>query len=102
MKNLITTFPQDQQANLNAAADSWRLPYWDWAAKKNDGGSINFNVPNILKQPTIQVITPTGPQTFNNPTYKFSTPNGQLFRDLGIHGDDQEGVPSFVSSLESR
>lgn len=48
MNNLIPQYPQYPQSNqapLKVACDTWRLPYWDWAAKKpQPSGNSNYSV----------------------------------------------------------
>jgi tyrosinase len=90
---VIPTFPADQQAELTAAANAWRLPYWDWAEKKSRGSSPpDYNVPLIVLPKTIKVTTPTGQTTINNPMYDFTTP--KPMGDYGVNSLlDIEGIP---------
>lgn len=81
---IIPTFPANQQADLTAAANTWRLPYWDWAAKKVRGSSEpDYAVPLIVLNETIEVSTPTGQSTIKNPMYSFTTP--QPMGDYGVN-----------------
>ncbi|TAQ87719.1 hypothetical protein B7494_g3943 [Chlorociboria aeruginascens] len=48
-------------ALYQTAADNFRIPYWDWAAV--------MQLPDVVSQPTVQINTPTGLQTVNNPLY---------------------------------
>jgi len=81
-EEVIPTFPADQQANLTAAANAWRLPYWDWAATKVRGSSEpDYTVPLIVLKKSIEVSTPTGQTTIKNPMYSFTTP-----RPMGDYG----------------
>ena len=54
-----------QKATYQAAAQKFRMPYWDWAA--------NATIPDVVNTPRISINTPTGRQTVDNPlyTYKF-------------------------------
>lgn len=45
------------------AADKLRIPYWDWASIPE--------IPPVLNQPNIQIKTPTGEQTVNNPLFQY-------------------------------
>ncbi len=85
-------FDQSQWPELRAAADSWRLPYWDWAARKPDwhdpNGKYGPNVPYIVTQPKVEVRSRTGTVIADNPMWKYSLfqkPNASVtFGDLGI------------------
>jgi len=64
-------FPPGQQRDMFIqAADKLRLPYWDWAVSPPSGQNV---VPEVLSQDLIQVFTPSGTQTIDNPLafYKF-------------------------------
>lgn len=39
------------------------MPYWDWAASPE--------MPPVLSQPTVQIETPAGDQTVNNPLFQY-------------------------------
>jgi tyrosinase len=81
---IIPSFPADQQDELTDAANAWRLPYWDWAAKKSRCSSQpEYNVPLIVLPKTIQVNTPSGQTTINNPLYDFTTP--KPMGDYGVN-----------------
>jgi hypothetical protein len=81
---IIPSFPANQQAELTAAANAWPLPYWDWAAKKSrDSSEPDYNVPLIVLPKNIQVSTPTGQTTINNPMYDFTTP--KPMGDYGVN-----------------
>lgn len=94
MKNLVPGYPQSDQARLNAACDSWRLPYWDWAAKKpQPSGNPNYGVPQIVTLPTVDVFPSSGGvQNVPNPMYKFTMPGGQDMGQQGI-GQPSLGIP---------
>ena len=92
MKNLVQQYPQSDQAHLNAACDSWRLPYWDWPAKKpQPSGQPNYSVPQIATLPTLDVIPPSGGvENLPNPMYKFTMPKGET---MGQHGIGNLNLP---------
>jgi tyrosinase len=50
------------------AAAALRLPYWDWAASPPSGEN---STPMQLTASKIQVITPNGTQTIDNPLYSY-------------------------------
>ena len=50
------------------AAQTWRLPFWDWDAHPD--------MPLIATSPTAEIDTPDGGKfQDNNPMYKFIIPN---------------------------
>lgn len=55
------------------AANSFRIPYWDWAT--------DSNLPPATTWPEITVNTPEGEQTIPNPLYSFTWPNFPLDHD---------------------
>ncbi|KZS90419.1 Di-copper centre-containing protein [Sistotremastrum niveocremeum HHB9708] len=81
--DIIPSFPQNQQADLLAAAQTWRFPYWDWAAKKSRPGfkAPNYDVPLLVKSANVDVLSSTGKQTIANPLYSFKTKT-----PMGKHG----------------
>jgi tyrosinase len=80
---VIPSFPKDKQAELTAAANAWRFPYWDWAAKKvrDPSKPAGYYVPLIVENKMINVVTPLGPTIIPNPMYAFTTPF-----PMGTHG----------------
>ena len=94
MKKLVPQYPQSDQARLNAACDSWRLPYWDWAAQKPQARrNPNYSVPRIVTLPRLDVLAPSGKvENVANPMYKFAMPDGQTMGDQGI-GNPSLGIP---------
>lgn len=74
---------------LNNAADKWRLPFWDWAAKGPDKKTGTYKVPHIAYGTTVKVFRPDGQsETPQNPMYSYS-PSG-AFKDLGVNLDSDE------------
>jgi tyrosinase len=76
VQEVIPTFDTSQHDTLKAEARKWRLPYWDWAAKKQrtDVDEKDYDVPLILKEPTVKVFTFTGEDDIPNPFFQFTTP----------------------------
>ncbi|KAL0254953.1 hypothetical protein SLS55_009477 [Diplodia seriata] len=68
--------------NYTEAANSFRLPYWDWAVLPPDGEK---SVPEFLSSPTINVTRPNGTETIENPlySYKYHPLNGDALYDSG-------------------
>ncbi len=91
-----TTFAAEDQAAMIQAAETWRLPFWDWAMKKpdwhfpDDRTKDGPNVPFIITVPTVDVKTKTGSATVDNPMWKFKVPDDPVrktFGDFGITRD---------------
>ncbi|EEH20603.2 hypothetical protein PABG_02834 [Paracoccidioides brasiliensis Pb03] len=75
--DIIPAFPKDRQAQLKEAADSWRLPFWDWA--------VNHRVPTLAKYPTTTIPTPSGKRArVENPLYQFKMPTNEPFLSEGV------------------
>ncbi|CAG8961788.1 hypothetical protein HYFRA_00006331 [Hymenoscyphus fraxineus] len=53
-----------KSAEYQTAADNLRMPFWDWALP----GS---RFPTIMKSPTVQITTPNGTTTVNNPLFNY-------------------------------
>jgi hypothetical protein len=91
-------FDQSLQQELQSAADTWRLPYWDWAAQKPDwhdkANTSKFgpNVPEIITLQKVPVRGKTGGMVFvDNPVWKFTLAAGD---NMGNHGiPSLEGEP---------
>jgi tyrosinase len=103
MRDLIpTTFASADHAAMFHAAETWRLPFWDWARKKptwdasnpdspkNDPGNpVNLgpgtgpNVPFILTQKTVEVKTKTEAASVPNPMWRFILPKTKQYPDGG-------------------
>lgn len=86
-----TFIPEDQNDMINAA-NTWRLPFWDWAEQKPDWGAPNDknrygpNVPYLLTVPKVQVKTKTGVATVDNPMWKFVMPVNGTKSTMGDYG----------------
>ncbi|KAH8662913.1 hypothetical protein BGZ60DRAFT_412262 [Tricladium varicosporioides] len=63
IQNIAQQYPPELRQRYQAAADNFRIPYWDWAS--------DSQVPPAITQPQIQVTTPTGIQTITNPLYQY-------------------------------
>jgi tyrosinase len=85
------------------AADTWRLPYWDWAMKKPDWNPDNPddpvnkipgsgpNVPFIITQEKVPVRTITGTVVpVDNPMFHFGVLGS--FGDYGVADDSAPWV----------
>ena len=82
MKEIIIkggSWDEATKKRLNASADKWRLPYWDWAAGKKKTGS--YQVPSMANGATINVYRPDGQlETPPNPMFSYSP--GTAFKDV--------------------
>lgn len=83
---VIPKFPEDLKEKYKEAADGFRFPYWDWAAKKDRNNKKIYDLPEIAKQPRIQVLTYDGATTayVDNPMYKFKMPGGERMGCSGV------------------
>lgn len=74
IQKIIPKFPESERAGLIQAANVWRLPYWDFAAKKLRKGSkvADYDLPLIAVPKTITVLRPDGKtSTIPNPMRAF-------------------------------
>ncbi|KAK3296423.1 common central domain of tyrosinase-domain-containing protein [Chaetomium fimeti] len=96
MKELIPEVPGTAQEEWKAAANTWRLPYWDWAQKKTrpsaDGSQTRliYDVPLIAKWPRISVVDYRQADVgviaeIDNPMYKFTMPLETKMGSYGIN-----------------
>jgi tyrosinase len=83
-------FDQTLRHDLQAAADSWRLPYWDWAMQKPDWhdkanrSKFGPNVPEVVTLQKVPVRGRSGGMVFvDNPMWKFTLQAGD---NMGNHG----------------
>jgi len=77
-------FPPEDQEALLQAAESWRLPYWDWAAKKpDDSGKYDYNIPVVFqkKEVEIRLPPPQAPGPYPNALYQFTMPQDLTMGD---------------------
>jgi hypothetical protein len=81
---------------LNDAADKWRLPFWDWAAKRPDTKTGTYKVPHIAYGTTVKVFRPDGQsETPQNPMYSYGP--GGAFKDFGVNlNSDREHKDNAV------
>lgn len=114
MLDLVKEYPPATQSDWLTAAQEWRLPYWDWAAKKarsilEPTVSI-YDVPLIVKPRDVRVEVPEGDTTvfkrIPNPMYCFQTADGARMGDYGENGltpvedkVDKKPVTFYVSIL---
>ncbi|MCJ1399563.1 hypothetical protein MMC11_002765 [Xylographa trunciseda] len=90
MEGVITKYtagaPTQTKSAWRDAADSWRLPYWDWATQ------TTTRFPAIAREPDIEIDTPAYPsKSYRNPMYKFVMPKLEKMGDHGV--PEVSGVP---------
>lgn len=69
-QNIAAGYPEDLRATYQEAADSFRFPYWDWASDNQ--------MPEIVTQLTVTIVTPSGVQIVDNPLYTYKFQNFPL------------------------
>lgn len=105
-----STFPEEIHAEMIKAAETWRLPYWDWAMKKpnwnpeNQDDPVNRipgsgpNVPFLITQKMVEVRTQTGSTSVQNPWYQFSVAEGRTFGTYGVEHEERPWVSSIAGT----
>ena len=63
-QRIAATYPAAQRSTYQAAATSFRVPYWDWA--------INATMPDPVNDPMITINTPQGTLSMVNPLYNYT------------------------------
>ncbi|MCJ1407940.1 hypothetical protein MMC19_002011 [Ptychographa xylographoides] len=63
-QSIASTYPTYNRATYQAAAETFRMPYWDW--------SLNPQMPSLVNSPTITITTPNGSHTITNPLYNYT------------------------------
>ncbi|KAJ5780085.1 hypothetical protein N7457_005245 [Penicillium paradoxum] len=99
VKDIIPQFPEAHQAVWRQQAESWRLPFWDWAR--------NGRVPDLAKYPTITVPKPEGGSVrINNPLFQFRMPTDKPMRSEGVgtentweNDTEQEQYKNFGNAI---
>lgn len=89
---LIPEYPQSMHASLRAAADSWRLPYWDWAT--------NPRIPALASRPKVVVSMPgkvIKRVLMDNPLYQFKMPNNKNMASEGVGDVKLQGEETVLS-----
>lgn len=85
MEVVAKTFPCEEQPALLAALQSWRFPYWDWAAKKHDPKEPlkpdNYNFPVVLPYQGVEIKVPP---SFNAKAQEPSFTEDQIWSDPSL------------------
>ncbi|KAK4164114.1 common central domain of tyrosinase-domain-containing protein [Cladorrhinum sp. PSN259] len=107
VREIIPDVPESVRDEWKSAADTWRLPYWDWAQKKSrpdktdpegKAQKLIYDVPLIAKEPTIQVLDYKQADvktlaTVDNPMFKFSMPGNAQMGSFGINDVQDQDKP---------
>ncbi|KAI8674654.1 Tyrosinase [Fusarium keratoplasticum] len=65
----------EQEKEWTAAANSWRLPYWDWAQRQTyEGYENSFSLPYACILDHVPIYPPTGDTACPNPLVNFVNP----------------------------
>ncbi|CAG7929405.1 unnamed protein product [Penicillium olsonii] len=99
VNDIIPQFPEDRQDGWREQAESWRLPFWDWAR--------NGRVPDLAKYPTTTVPKPEGGTVrIDNPLFQFRMPTDQPMRSEGVGTEntwqddaEQEDYKNFGNAI---
>jgi hypothetical protein len=81
---IASMYPDDRRETFEQAAATFRIPYWDWAAKPPSGDGV---LPlSIGGSPTVDADGPNGIQTIANPlfSYTFKPLNASAFTDWPV------------------
>ncbi|KAB8229895.1 uncharacterized protein BDW43DRAFT_302840 [Aspergillus alliaceus] len=94
VNEIIPKYPEENQSLLRTAADTWRMPYWDWSTKPQ--------IPSLATQPELQISVLDELETISNPLYQFRMPNGKDMASEGVedvHLSGEKAVLSYGSCI---
>lgn len=63
-QTIAATYPVSRRSQYQAAAKTFRIPYWDWV--------FNATMPDLVNQPTININSPHGALNMANPLYSYT------------------------------
>lgn len=102
IKDVVPMFPKSDQAELIEAANLWRFPFWDWAAKRVTGsGPPNYDVPKLVREQEVEVRVAGGTARVPNPFYAFRMKDDIAMGDPKLAPDvvTREPVSHFIIHL---
>ena len=70
MQQIAGQFTGSDRQRYTAAADTFRIPYWDFAASPPNSGPVLPD--SVSSSADVQVNSPTGPRTIPNPLFQYS------------------------------
>ncbi|GAM89119.1 hypothetical protein ANO11243_071540 [Dothideomycetidae sp. 11243] len=76
---IATLYPASQQDTYVAAAETLRIPFWDW--------TMQVGFPQIVNTTTLTINTPTGQQTIANPLYSYTIPDTSGMPNITPNGE---------------
>ncbi|PBP18673.1 tyrosinase [Diplocarpon rosae] len=84
IQDIVRTYPASMLSAYQAAANNFRIPYWDWASIPT--------MPAVVNQPMVQITTPSGLKNVTNPTFRYvfhEFPLNQSYfpSDQSVEGD---------------
>ncbi|KAJ5899989.1 Concanavalin A-like lectin/glucanases superfamily [Penicillium taxi] len=87
IKKVVPQFTKDR-ASWEAAAQTWRLPFWDWG--------ISSSVPDLCKYPifVVPAYDGKGVRSINNPLFQFHMPTDQPMSTAGVDNFKDPWVPN--------
>lgn len=103
-------FDEKDWEDYYKAADTWRLPFWDWAITKPDWNpnhpkdpinrviGTSCNVPFIITQKTVKVRTKNGTKRVPNPMFQYGLPEGKNFKNLNVWDDPK--APDYNTATQ--
>src|SRR4051794_31530757 len=115
VEDVIKNIPEPLEAKRKEwrkAADTWRLPYWDWAVKKSrpnpspedpNARKTVYDLPIIARNPRIEVLDYTslvGATTeIDNPMYQFKIPGGVNMGSLSVNDMQQRDANNDIITI---
>ena len=89
MKKEANKYSESERPDLLEAAETWRLPYWDWALKKQlpeSPGEQDYNVPLVVLEKRVHIRQPTilGHGFCENAFYQFTMPEDLTMGDSSL------------------
>ena len=97
MKEIIKEFPPQDRPALTHAAETWRLPYWDWGSKRptfETPDDVDYDVPHLARLETVHIRCPPDKTTgktrkwIKNPIFSFRMPGGITMGEAGVNFKD--------------
>jgi hypothetical protein len=84
MRDVAGTFSESEKPSMLEALQSWRFPYWDWAAKKpqSDGAEDDYDLPVVVPFQGVEIKVPTSFQA--NSPLPLSFAKGDVWSDPAV------------------